>query len=383
MEALSLLRQGMEACSKLATQALGDRGKYVGLSDIGKAAECLRSAVAGKLSVTATSSGQSLSTQQNCQTLLRELRKQRGHWFEDGVAQAFALTGRPVLHQLSIHTRQNNVPIIAHLDFALISGSDAPGIQVVELKSCERIPDTAYTGHEVQLAGQIGLLETLWNQPRFMVQPGPLRTFPDLARHICDIHLPEQTENVLIEGAILMLSMNEAKVFGPYKPNKIMLEVCFNLAEQIWENAEKIRSGAASLNDAPTARGRHPLCDSCEWNADCPRFAGMSAPEFEQDLLELRGLKDEKEAAVLRVQELEERLKNIFQGIGSGREWVNALTQRFRVGLCEGRKTLDKELLRAALTTCLSGDEAEAVLAAGYKTGEPYERLYVSPINNG
>ena len=46
-----------------------------------------------------------------------------------------------------------------------------------------------------------------------------------------------------------------------------------------------------------------------------------------------------------------------------------------------GRKTLDKDRLLTALAPYLSADESEAVIQAGYKTGESYERLYVSPIN--
>ena len=35
----------------------------------------------------------------------------------------------------------------------------------------------------------------------------------------------------------------------------------------------------------------------------------------------------------------------------------------------------------SAFAPYLSAGESEAVMQAGYKTGEPYERLYVSPIN--
>lgn len=383
-ELLSLLSQGLSLSARQhAAATLGDRTKYVGMSDIGKAADCLRAAVAGKLPVPAQSDLHHSSARQNHNALLRELRMRRGHWFENGVAEAFQLAGRPVLHQMSIHTRRNRTPIVAHLDFVLIAKGETPRVQIVELKSTEQIPETAYAAHEVQLFGQMGLMEALWNRPGFMVQPGPLRTFPDLVRRACGINLPEQVEKVVIEGAILMLSMNEARVFGPYSPNAIMRDVCLNLAEKIWESVEQVHSGKANLNDLPTVKGWHPLCDCCEWNADCPRFDGINMPELEQDLLNLQALKTEKDAAIFRVQEAEERLKQVFQGISPGRDWVNALTQRFRVGTCDGRKTLDKDRLLTALSACLSGDKAEALVAAGYKTSEPYERLYVGHINGG
>ncbi len=160
-----------------------------------------------------------------------------------------------------------------------------------------------------------------------------------------------------------------------------MLDVCLGLAENVWKNAELVRAGKLDLNRVSTAKGWHPLCDYCEWNADCPRFGGLTAPELEQELVALQALRDEKDAATARVREAEEKMKWLFQGVSPGQDWVNAVTQRFRVGTCDGRRTLDKDKLLAAMATRLPIAEAEAVIQAGYKTGEPFERLYVSPIN--
>lgn len=107
----------------------------------------------------------------------------------------------------------------------------------------------------------------------------------------------------------------------------------------------------------------------------------MTAADLEQELLALQALKEEKDAAAARVQKAEEKMKRLFQGINPGHAWVNAVTQRLRVGTCDGRRTLDKDLLLTALATRLPIAEAEGVIQAGYKTGEPFERLYVSPIN--
>jgi hypothetical protein len=382
---LSSLAVGLHKAETIRTAStLGDRSRYVGMSDIGKAADCLRAAVIGKLR--RTDPHHNLDPAQPGDLLpflAGKIRLQRGHWFESGIAEAFRLSGQSVLHQMSAHVRQNNVPIVAHLDFVLVSRSDPPRIRIVEMKSCERMPDTAYAAHEVQVSGQTGLLETLWNKPCFMAQPGPLRTFPELVRKTCNITLPEQPENAVIEGVILMVSMSGVNIFGPYSPNAIMTGMALSLAGEIWDAVAAIRAGTKSPDDLPVARGFHPLCDYCEWNGDCPKFAGMSAPEMERDLLEFCGLKDAKEAAVARVREMEAHLKRAFRDIGSGQDWANAVTQRFRVGIHEGRKILDRELLLSALTTCMTKDEAEAVVAAGYKTGEPHERLYVSPINGG
>lgn len=376
---LSILTQGLAVCSQNHTAAtLGDRSRYVGMSDIGKAADCLRAAVAGKVYPPEDPIADNLAGRN---VFLRNLRMRRGHWFENGVAEAFRLAGTPILHQMSIHTRHNHIPVIAHLDFVFVSNAETPCVHIVEMKSCEQIPDTAYASHEVQLSGQIGMLKAFWNRSAFIIQPGPLRTFPELVRHACNIALPEQAENVVIDGAILMLSMNDVRVFGPYTPNKIMLDVCLGLAESVWKSVELVRGGKLDLNQVGTAKGWHPLCDYCEWNADCPRFTGLTAPELEQELLALQTLKNEKDAAIALVQQAEEKMKQLFQGLSPGMDWVNAVTRRFRVGTCDGRKTLDKNRLLAAIATRLPIAEAEAVIQAGYKIGEPYERLHVSPIN--
>lgn len=107
----------------------------------------------------------------------------------------------------------------------------------------------------------------------------------------------------------------------------------------------------------------------------------MTAQELEQELLALQALKEEKGSATVRVQKAEEKMKRLFQGISPGQDWINAVTQRFRVGTCDGRRTLDKDRLLTALATRLPIADAEETLQAGYKTGEPFERLYVSPIN--
>jgi hypothetical protein len=47
---LSVLAQGLQRHAKIATAAtLGDRSRYIGLSDIGRGLDCLRATVAGKI----------------------------------------------------------------------------------------------------------------------------------------------------------------------------------------------------------------------------------------------------------------------------------------------------------------------------------------------
>jgi hypothetical protein len=153
---LSLLHMGLQKSGSIRTAAtLGDRSTYIGMSDIGKGVDCLRAAVAGKLSVQSTAGSCQFARHQEQANLQRELRLQRGHWFEAGVLEAFRAAGQPFIHQLTISS-MNDVPVIAHPDFVFADGTGE--IHVVELKSCENIPESAYAAHEVQLFGQMGLM---------------------------------------------------------------------------------------------------------------------------------------------------------------------------------------------------------------------------------
>jgi hypothetical protein len=364
MDLIELMAQALHQHGLQRTKAtLGDRSAYVGMSDIGKAASCLRSAVAGKL-----------AEAPSARSLERQLRLNRGHWFESGMAEAFHFSGQPYLYQARIETVHNGISIRAHPDFIFI---DPQGeALVVELKSCGHLPDTVYASYEMQLFGQLGLLSSLWHKPCFsLYEDEEPVSFPDLVKQNLGFTLPEQT---VLSGQILCVSMNEAKVFGPYAPNGLMLSACLKLAGQIWNGLEEVRAGA-SLNALPTATGFNPLCDWCEWNADCPRFAGIAAPELEEDLLEWQKLKDEKEVLETRIQAMEEQIRSACKTRKG--EWLTAESLRIRLISCEGKRSFDKDLLQTELARHLDADTACGVMAAAYKNGKPYDRLMVGNIN--
>ena len=111
---LEILRCGLERYAERQTAIrLGDRSRYVGLSDIAKMLDCPRAALAAKLC---------LPEYKNAgEALKRQLLLQRGHWFETGVHQALMGYGLSPLSQLEIGIRHGNIPIKAHLDFTLVA----------------------------------------------------------------------------------------------------------------------------------------------------------------------------------------------------------------------------------------------------------------------
>ena len=168
---MAILARGLVECSAQRTaSSLGDRSRYIGMSDIGRALECPRAAVGRKL----FGNGDNLVHQHDLPLLLaRQLRLQRGHWFEAGIAQVFRQQRLPVIEQLEIATIHHGVPIRAHLDFVFASAVGQPTVRILELKSCENIPSTLYSSYETQVYGQVGLLHSLWDQPAFGVH-GPI-----------------------------------------------------------------------------------------------------------------------------------------------------------------------------------------------------------------
>jgi len=391
---LRLLTQGLLAHAEQKTaKELGDRSQYIGMSDIGKGMECMRSAVAGKLgmsAVPAASAVAGLAPDELASVLGRQIILQRGHWQEHGIEEALKATGVKLLPQLEICIEHQGVPIKAHLDFTLVWGGQRPAVRILELKSNERIPDSLYASYEAQLYGQVGLLKSCWAEPCFSVSEEHNRigfagaTFPQAVRWLFGVDIPDSPDSVDIEAWVLSISLSEVRPFGPYLPEEGILEVCLQTAVAIWRTAEDVRAGSLDLNTLDYCRGFHPLCDWCDVNADCPKFQDVNIPSDSAcglELEEIALLKERKVVLEKRIAESEERIRQTYRLVG-GQDWLSAGDRRFRVATIAGRKTLDRSQVVDTLTS-LIGDElkAQTALEQCEKIGKPHERLYVSKIN--
>jgi hypothetical protein len=356
------------------------------MSDIGRALECPRAAVGNKLF--GNSAGFEASQHDLTSMLGKQLRLQRGHWFEAGVAQVFRTQGLPVIEQLEIQATHNQVPIKAHLDFTFVSTVGQPTVRILELKSCENIPSTLYSSYETQVYGQVGLLRALWNQPAFSAHGEPGRadcsglTFTEICLEKFGIGMPADASLVDIEAWVLCLSMSEAKAFGPYLPDKSMLSLCLQTAVDLWTLTDEVRSNGGDIFDAPTAKGFHALCPWCEFNADCPKFEGVDQPQWSPELEKLAKLKGELARLDVEISEIEDGLKTAYRLTDVSGNWINVDKQRFRVSSQSGRRTLNREQLRWELAAVMGEDKAEALLARCESEGKAFERLMVSKINN-
>ena len=151
---------------------LGDRSQYIGLSDIGKGMECLRSAVADKSGLIRHPYYKDVPglNQKDLRAVLeKQIVLQRGHWQEYGIHNAIMATGVKMIPQLEISIEYNGIPIKAHLDFTIVWGGQKPAVRVIELKSNENIPDNLYASYEAQVYGQVSSIERVLEQALFWI----------------------------------------------------------------------------------------------------------------------------------------------------------------------------------------------------------------------
>ncbi len=393
---LEFLTVGMLAHGRQDTlDQLGDRSQYIGMSDIGKALECLRSAVADKSGIIEKIQPEAifgLSHEKIKQVLIKQITLQRGHWQEYGIQKAINSTRTHCIPQLEISTDYHGVPIKAHLDFTIVGDTPHPIVRILELKSNENIPDHLYASYEAQIYGQTGLLYQCWNRPCFSVPPEDQQegiagaTFPELVRHMFDIQLPDNPEEVDIEAWVLSISMSDIKPFGPYRHDAALLQTCLEKAEQLWNQKAQLLAGEISLNELSYCSGFHPLCDYCSVNEGCPKFTGQALNidlGYDMILKELAELKEQESVIKSKKKEIEQHIKSAYRLMGGDHAgWLNTLDFRFKVSIMPGRKSFDREKIHEKLTQHIhDGISADDVLDKCQKTSIPYERLYISKIN--
>lgn len=380
---LDIFRQGLvHVAHDHTARTLGQRETYLGLSELARFAECPRAAVAAKLS--------SLPAQ-----LPRLLTLQRGHWFERGVADSLSALGISLLNQLEIRCEQGEMPLVAHCDLVLVWQHPRPAVRILEIKSTETLPDSPYAAHERQILGQTVMLRHCWNLPVFSLRDpaghpvGDPVSFPRLCRALLNIALPDDVEQVDMEGWLLCLSMRDAVSFGPYAlpapDGKAVLRQLRQEAALFRQHVLSCRAGG-SLDAVPHVRGFHPLCSVCDHAADCPKFpTGDTQPQWEPLLVKLAELRTQRNSLETTIREGEAALRQAFRLSGT-RDWIRAGTYRFREGRTAGPRRLQRERLYAELKMILhhaglDDVDVEALLSRCEQEGKPGTRLFINRIS--
>ena len=108
-------------------------------------------------------------------------------------------------------------------------------------------------------------------------------------------------------------------------------------------------------------------------------------PQWEPALEKLASLKEQRTALDNEIKEMETVLKLVHRQSGT-RDWVDTGKYRFRASTTSGRSTLNRDALHEELTDIfrfegVGGIDVDALLARCERTGAPFERLSISPIN--
>lgn len=72
------------------------------------------------------------------------------------------------------------------------------------------------------------------------------------------------------------------------------------------------RTNPFSPDSLKTEDGFNPLCDYCDWNADCLKFKELEHPEWEPNLEQLAALKRHRKELESEIGTSEPRLKLVY-----------------------------------------------------------------------
>lgn len=373
---VEVIRQGLEVSGD-CNAVLGNRSRYLGISELARHAECPRAALMGKLYPKDNS-------------LNKLLTLQRGHWFEEGLSSCFIKLQLNFLSQLEISITHGNVPIKAHLDFTLVW--DKPAIRIVEVKSMDKLPTEPYKAHVFQAQAQVNLLYHYWERPVFGLRDNTGRvlaqklSFPQICKTLMGITLPSHPDEVSLESWLLCLSMKEAACFGPYVADDESLEQMLLLAERAWVQYTSLHHNPSLASELPNCTGFNPLCSYCEFNQDCPKFSdNILQPQWDLTIKEHEKLKAEKAALDERIRSIENSLKEAHKLSGL-KGWIEAGDHRFRVVNAAGRTTLDRNSLQTELAEIFNARgitdlDVDALFARHERIGAASSRLNIMPIN--
>lgn len=165
---LDVLQRGLEERQQMRLQdTLGNRSAYLGISDMAKYQECPRASIAAKIV-------------QKSNALASLLTLERGHWFEEGIAECLSSLGLKQMRQMEINYQYLDVPIKAHLDIVLVWEKPYPAVRILEIKSMENLPQAPYSSHIWQVQAQTEMLKSSWNTPVFTEAGCRKMTFPRL-----------------------------------------------------------------------------------------------------------------------------------------------------------------------------------------------------------
>lgn len=277
------------------TETLGDRGSYLGASDIG---HCPRKVVQERIA----------PKEHDLATLLRF---KRGHMAEEIIAEVFTAAGYTNFErQVEIKVNQEGVPFLVHIDFVFTSKISKTK-SILEVKSGS-VPSMPYGSWESQLYAQMGAVA-------------------------------EQSPDYKVKGAILSIDLAAGEVgfFAGYQPNQILFQGLKTKAVEIWSAYQAMQQG----EEIEIATEPSLLCGCCNHLLDCPRFAAKEVPDMIHFVEDLRMLQVEEKALKAKIEPQKRKLLEIVDKIGSIKVETYILNKRV-----QERKSIDMVMLEDFLS---------------------------------
>lgn len=136
MDLTPIFAAAIPEANRRQTATLGDRGSYIGSSDLG----CARKA----------SLQRKYPKQQDINKTLKLMRGHAAEFMLDKILQASGVD-----YDTQVEIIHPQLPLKCHIDFLLYQQD---GLHVVEVKSVSTIPDAVYLNFEDQLHFQMGML---------------------------------------------------------------------------------------------------------------------------------------------------------------------------------------------------------------------------------
>ena len=187
-----------------------------------------------------------------------------------------------------------------------------------------------------------------------------------------------------LEAWVLCLSMQDAKVFGPYVADSNMLKAGLDAGVSLWKETSALKEGQLLAKDLKVVSGYHPLCSHCNYAGNCPKFAGLEHLELHEQLEQLITWKSERSALDEKIRQAEGEMKEMYAHIDAHGQWVSVGNRRFRVSDIPGRRSLDRDSLAEEIGAVFAMEgidmDVPALFARHEKIGFPSSRLTINTL---
>ena len=337
MQYLEILRKGAIALSKKNSSHLGDRGEYIGASELGL---CPARVILGKV----------YGSNDSEDTLDSANLKNLGHIQEDYLEARLLSQGfKDIEREYEIQLDHHGVQIQLHLDFVWRTPKV---VLVIESKNMRTIPSEPWDSQVIQMNAQVCALK---------------------------LELEAKGDNRQVLGIIhaSARATGEETVFPApgefYHPDFAAFRFYLDKAVETWDLIEAMRNGASPR--LPIEPG--PLCNWCSHIAMCPRFQrAHEVPEMIELVRQFNEAKAVQKEAKQREEDFKAQMLAIVSQVPKG--WVKVEDEVFVKSITRTQTRLNtdkvKDYLRAQGEALVNFQNVTSSVGVSVVKNEPREK---------